>query len=65
MTSEPPGCPTPGACSCAIPAVWQLVPKEPTPEMIDKGRTELTQWGRLQAEACYRAMLAAAPEPPK
>ena len=42
---------------------WQLVPVEPTDVMKTRGRTENNEHGRSVAEACYRAMLSAAPKP--
>jgi hypothetical protein len=47
----------------AVPEGMKLVPVEPTKEMIDRGRTDNSIQGRAFAEACYRAMLAAAPTP--
>lgn len=44
----------------AIPDGWQLVPKEPTPEMMQAGFD--VRGGHMYG-ATYRAMLAAAPKP--
>lgn len=46
-----------------IPDGWKLVPLDPTKEMIYRGRIDNSIHGRALAEACYRAMLAAAPTP--
>lgn len=44
-----------------VPPGWKLVPVEPTPEMV-----EATQVGPVNYPMlCWRAMLAAAPQPPK
>lgn len=48
-----------------VPEGWKLVPINPTEHMRQKGKTEFSEWGLRQAEAAYRAMLAAAPEPSK
>ena len=59
-----------------IPPDWKLVPVEPTGEMDEEGsnavfgRMLLTSNGDIEyqplfASGCYRAMLAAAPEPPE
>jgi hypothetical protein len=53
---------TPPAAQLVVPDGWKLVPLEPTKEMIDRGRTDNSIHGRAFAEACYRAMLAAAPK---
>lgn len=55
------------------PAGWKLVPEEPTPEMIAAGE-DAFQWHQdaggqwvlddASPDACYRAMLSAAPPPP-
>ena len=49
-------------------AGWRLVPEEPTIEMIDAGDNayEPTYTGTYTSDPCtvYRAMLAAAPQPP-
>jgi hypothetical protein len=45
-----------------IPDWWKLVPVEPTKEMIHRGRIDNSIQGCALAEACYRAMLAAAPK---
>jgi hypothetical protein len=58
----PPLTATPTEAHPTAPEGWKLVPVEPTKEMIDRGRTDNTMQGRAFAEACYRAMLAAAPE---
>jgi hypothetical protein len=58
----PPLTATPPEAHPALPKEWKLVPVEPTKEMIDRGRIDNTIQGRAFAEACYRAMLAAAPE---
>lgn len=44
------------------PAGYQLVPIEPTIEMIDAAITNSNYWpkGTTNFESCYRAMLAAA-----
>ena len=42
------------------PAGWQLVPKEPTEEMLAAAERDSTYYGRVFANA-YRAMLSAAP----
>jgi hypothetical protein len=42
---------------------WQLVPREPTAEMDEAGAQWVKQ-SRIRTE-CYRAMLAAAPQPPE
>lgn len=54
---------------------WQLVPREPPFRMVDEGMAALQethdvgQWGECggnsidEAAACYKAMLAAAPQP--
>lgn len=42
------------------PEGWQLVPKEPTPEMLGAGLRHVN--GMASMPASYRAMLAAAPE---
>lgn len=47
----------------AIPDGWQLVPKEPTDDMLDTGYCSTSQmecWGH--AKAVYQAILAAAPK---
>ena len=48
---------------------WQLVPTEPTPEMVDAGRVADKEWMVSDSEAnglavIYAAMLKVAPEPP-
>ena len=48
-----------------IPDWWKLVPVEPTKEMIHRGRIDKSIQGCALAEACYRAMLAAAPKKDK
>lgn len=45
----------------AVPDGWQLVPVEPTPEMVDRGAEEV-DWYNHNARDCYGAMLAAAPQ---
>lgn len=49
-----------------IPDGWQLVPKEPTPEMLRASKHSTS--GAKTIEACdravYAAMLSAAPIPP-
>lgn len=46
----------------AVPEGWQLVPKEPTPEMIAAAKsTTSAVLTRSHATEIYRAMLAAAP----
>lgn len=52
-----------------VPEGWKLVPKEPTEEMHDAARDWSVKKygqgvGRDGSEGCYRAMLAASPEPP-
>lgn len=49
----------------AIPEGWQLVPKEPTPEMIRSGQSEYGEvvFAEHQVNSVYRDMLAAAPKP--
>ena len=49
---------------------WKLVPVEPTPEMLDAGHRAAWQsvpslFDRDDVANVYRAMLAAAPQPPK
>lgn len=44
----------------AIPAGWQLVPKEPTPEMVKAGNI-----GQGFSKDALKAAIAAAPEPRK
>ncbi len=62
-------------CNAALAALdrieegWQLVPKEPTDEMLEAGwekEQEGREWGRVSSVAAdiYEAMLAAAPPPP-
>ena len=51
----------------AVPAGWQLVPVEPTPEMVNAGRTTPVpsdiEWDEDEDyRAVYKAMLAAAPK---
>lgn len=50
-----------------VPDGWQLVPKEPTAEMLRASKH--TTAGAKTVEACdraiYAAMLKAAPHPPK
>jgi len=50
-----------------VPAGWQLVPVEPTPEMVNAGRTTPmpsdSEWDEDDDyRAVYKAMLAAAPK---
>ena len=52
MTSGDPGIPA------SVPPGWQLVPVEPTPEML--GSTLWPSWAAID----YQRMLAAAPQPP-
>ncbi len=61
----------------AVPDGWQIVPKEPTPEMVraadDVNECERKEfkanavpgdaWGHITFACAYRAMLAAAPQP--
>lgn len=51
----------------AIPEGWQLVPKEPTIDMHDKGTQVILAFGEHPtchgANECYKAMLSAAPKP--
>lgn len=51
----------------AITEDWQLVPKEPTPEMIRSGQSEYGEvvFAEHQVNSVYRDMLAAAPKPEK
>ena len=44
----------------AVPEGWQLVPVEPTPEMVQAATHSAVGFG---TRAAYRAMLAAAPKP--
>jgi hypothetical protein len=48
----------------AVPEGWKLVPVEPTFEMCDADAGTSTTERRMWNAAHYRAMLAAAPEPP-
>ena len=50
----------------AVPAGWVLVPVEPTEEQKEAGREVFDQGGylRYRTPDVYRAMLAAAPQPP-
>lgn len=43
---------------------YVVAPREPTPEMKNRGRTENSEHGLLLAEATYHAMLAAIPDDP-
>jgi hypothetical protein len=45
----------------AVPEGWQLVPTEPTPEMLQAAHDV---FGNPLGVLCYRAMLAAAPKEP-
>ena len=45
---------------CQVPYGWQLVPVEPTEEMVKAATHESVGFG---TRAEYRAMLAAAPKP--
>jgi len=52
---------------CDIPEGWQLVPIEPTPEMLVDGRDADFEWSvsdddRNGLSVIYKAMLSAAPE---
>lgn len=50
----------------AVPEGWQLVPAEPTSEMLSEGLEDegcTIKDGKRFAGALYRAMLAAAPQP--
>ena len=47
----------------AVPQGWKLVPVEPTQEMLDHVNRTVPDLFELGDE--YRAMLAAAPQPPK
>lgn len=50
-----------------VPNGWQLVPKEPTGEMIWDGAKENEIYNKTIAECMrdiYKAMLSAAPKPP-
>lgn len=54
----------------AVPEGWQLVPKEPTREMIEAGRHQVNfardaGAGSQKAIHAYRAMLSAAPRAPE
>ena len=51
------------ADACKVPLGLKLVPVNPTKEMIFSGIPERTSYGYQYAEACYRAMLNAAPQP--
>ena len=46
---------------------WQVVPREPTPEML-RGQVDRSNWngktGEQRTVAIYKAILAVAPEPP-
>jgi hypothetical protein len=44
---------------------WQLVPKEPTQEMVRAGHQDQPGAINFGASSCYRAMLTAAPKPPQ
>lgn len=48
----------------SVPEGWQLVPKQPTPEMLEEGNSGFRSPDskRHTISSCYRAMLAAAPE---
>lgn len=52
----------------AVPEGWCLVPSAPTDAMIHAGRCETSKINDdddyTQAHVCYRAMLAASPQPP-
>ena len=48
----------------AVPEGWKLVPIEPTHEMTEQGAQE-ADWYAHNAYDCYKAMLDAAPQPPK
>lgn len=51
--------------SLRVPEGWQLVPVEPTPEMLDEGATHCGDGmlgSKEEADNVYRAMLAAAPK---
>lgn len=43
---------------------WQLVPVDPTPEMMDAVEALTDDWPRTTWEKAWAAMLAAAPLPP-
>ena len=48
------------------PEVWKLVPVEPTDEMVEAGDREIEKWGvDASSSGAFRAMLAAAPQPPE
>lgn len=64
------------SASARVPDGWQLVPIEPTDEMIDKGTDQYEceqgdtwyrnhQLSEGDCIAIYKAMLAAAPKPEK
>lgn len=47
----------------ACPEGWQVVPKEPTIDMIELGSCHVMRGQDYErAQACWRAMLAAAPK---
>ena len=46
----------------AIPEGWQLVPVEPTPEMVESAMPTSNLASRFQISESYRAMLAASPK---
>lgn len=45
-----------------LPEGWVAVPVEPTPKMRMAGAPTMNNMGPQYAEACYRAMIAAAPK---
>lgn len=47
-----------------VPAGWKLVPVEPNCSMVLAGERSLEQHDFLRLDSAYRAMLAAAPQPP-
>lgn len=47
-----------------IPEGWKLVPLEPTPEMLDALAEYIASNRSLYESGLYKAMLAAAPQPP-
>ena len=48
-----------------VPEGWKLVPVEPTEAMLHAGNSAIENWGvDANGSSTYRAMLAAAPQPP-
>jgi hypothetical protein len=58
-----PECKEPGLGTLKAPEGWQLVPIEPTPDMVRSGKTDKTmgQWHK-KIKAAWAVMLATAPE---